>query len=465
LEHLLKFKFRQMAGRSNPNENESGRQQYYPIAVSQSSPPRTIDASEDAPQHEGQKDGAVAANIGYEPAAEEPEGGNQDCFRVVRSSKFLEIPCTINEYRKQKVRVAKQVSDQVPRRVEYTEYETRERQEPYTVKRFETAYREEDQEYTVQVPKKVKRMVKVNKKIPKTVYVDVLVEEPRFETIMIPETRNRRVKVPYQKEVVDQKYRTIKESVPVIKYRTEYDTVSKTVYEDEWRTRVVPVTKLVKKELPVYNVVRNEDCDDCTQVDGYPLSYVDIEAPVQVPPGTTSQENKKPSIDTYPPYVETHPEPTPTYQIVQPVTIPDKVDECAPAPENPPVYYPKEAKPDQVTQAPEYIPVKEPTPVTNVAECARDSNVEQKVDKWVEMQYSAPAQYDKNHDGVLDAQEREVAKAEGDLHLDRIAVVENTKDGSGVVVEEASFTQPQRQGRRRKKKKVGQRRRRRRNRR
>merc|ERR1712060_463977 len=68
------------------------------------------------------------------------------------------------------------------------------------------------------------------------------------------------------KQFVDQKYRKVKENVPVTKYRTEFDTVSKTIYEDAWRTKVVPVTKIVRKEIPVFNVVLNDDCGNCDQV-------------------------------------------------------------------------------------------------------------------------------------------------------------------------------------------------------
>jgi len=189
------------------------------------------------------------------------------CFRVVRTHKSVEIPCTRNVTRRYKVSVPKTVQERVPRRVQYTDYETRERQEPFTVKRCETAYREEDQAYTVQVPQKVTRMVKVTKKVPRTVYVDVVTEEPQESTVMVPETRTRKIKVPYQKEVVDQQYRNVKEKVPVTKYRTEYDTVSKTVMEESWRTKVVPVTKLVHKQIPVYNVVPTGNCGNCDQID------------------------------------------------------------------------------------------------------------------------------------------------------------------------------------------------------
>jgi len=192
---------------------------------------------------------------------------NEGCFRIVRSSKHVKIPCTRNVTKRYKVSVPKTVNEKVPRRVEYTDYESRQREEPYTVKRSETAYRDEDQAYTVQVPKKVTRMVKVTKKVPKTIYVDVVTTEPQEFTIYESETRNRRVKVPYQKEVEHQEYRKITEKVPVTKYRTEYDTVTKTVYEDQWGTKLVPVTKIIHKEIPVWQVVPTGDCGNCDQVD------------------------------------------------------------------------------------------------------------------------------------------------------------------------------------------------------
>jgi len=140
-----------------------------------------------------------------------------DCFRIVRSSKYMEIPCTRNEYKRYKVKVPREVTKSVPRRVQYTDYEIKSVLEPYAVKRVETAYRDQNQQYTIQVPKKVTKMVKVTKKVPKTVYVDVVSEEPHEETVMVPETRTRLIKVPYQREVVDQKYRSVQKSIPVTK--------------------------------------------------------------------------------------------------------------------------------------------------------------------------------------------------------------------------------------------------------
>merc|ERR1719285_514833 len=48
---------------------------------------------------------------------------------------------------------------------------------------------------------------------------------------------------------------TQKYQVPVKKSKVEVDNVTKTVYEAQIRSRCVPKTKMVKKQIPVYNVV------------------------------------------------------------------------------------------------------------------------------------------------------------------------------------------------------------------
>merc|ERR1719403_707393 len=69
------------------------------------------------------------------------------------------------------------------------------------------------------------------------------------------ETRERQVPVPYFVNVPETKYRTITEQVPVQKSKIQMDTVTKTVYDTQIRTRCVPETKIVTKHIPVYNVV------------------------------------------------------------------------------------------------------------------------------------------------------------------------------------------------------------------
>jgi len=48
--------------------------------------------------------------------------------------------------------------------------------------------------------------------------------------------------------------------------------------------------------------------------------------------------------------------------------------------------------------------------------------VEQKVEEWVETKYLAPAAYDSNKDGLLDAQEIDSARKDGNLHIQKTMV-------------------------------------------
>ena len=65
----------------------------------------------------------------------------------------------------------------------------------------------------------------------------------------------KQVPVPYYINVPETKYRTVTEQVPVPKTKVRMDTVTKTVYDTQVRTRCVPETKMVSKQIPVFNVV------------------------------------------------------------------------------------------------------------------------------------------------------------------------------------------------------------------
>merc|ERR1719273_205775 len=71
----------------------------------------------------------------------------------------------------------------------------------------------------------------------------------------VMETRDRQVPVPYYVQVPETKYRTVTEQVPVQKSKVEMDKVVKTVYDTQVRTRCVPQTKMVTKQIPVFRVV------------------------------------------------------------------------------------------------------------------------------------------------------------------------------------------------------------------
>jgi len=203
-----------------------------------------------------------------------------DCVQVVRNFKSVQVPCTRNTYKQYTVKVPRQVTEQVPRTVNYTDYESRSKQVPYTVNRQEKRTRMETQKYTVPVTVTNTRMVPVTKKVPKTVYVDVTQNVPQNYTTTTMQTRERQVPVPYYVNVPETKYRTITEQVPVTKTKVQMDTVTKTVYDTQVRTRCSPETKMVTKQIPVFNVVArpappcppNADCggdvtDDFNRID------------------------------------------------------------------------------------------------------------------------------------------------------------------------------------------------------
>jgi len=179
----------------------------------------------------------------------------EDCVKVVRNMKTVQVPCTRNTYKQYTVKIPRQVSHQVPRTISYTDYESRSKQVPYIVNRSEKRTRMETQKYTVPVTITKTRMVPVTKKVPKTVYVDVTTQVPQNYTTTTMQTRERQVPVPYFVNVPETKYRTVTEQVPVPKTKVRMDTVTKTVYDTRVRTRCVPETKMVSKQIPVFNVV------------------------------------------------------------------------------------------------------------------------------------------------------------------------------------------------------------------
>jgi len=178
-----------------------------------------------------------------------------DCVQVVRNYKSVQVPCTRNTYKQYTVKVPRQVTEQVPRTVNYTDYESRSKQVPYTVNRSEKRTRMETQKYTVPVTTTNTRMVPVTKKVPKTIYVDVTQNVPQKYTTTTMQTRERQVPVPYYVNVPETKYRTVTEQVPVQRTKVEMDTVKKTVFDTQVRTRCTPETKMVSKQIPVYNIV------------------------------------------------------------------------------------------------------------------------------------------------------------------------------------------------------------------
>jgi len=180
---------------------------------------------------------------------------SDNCVQVIRNMKTVQVPCTRNSCKQYTVKIPRQVSEQVPRTVHYTDYESRSKQIPYTVNRQEQRTRMETQKYQVPVTSTNTRMVPVTKKVPKTIYVDVTTNVPQQYTTTTMHTRERQVPVPYYVNVPETKYRTVTEQVPIQKSKVEMDTINKTVYDSQVRTRCIPEAKMITKQIPVYSVV------------------------------------------------------------------------------------------------------------------------------------------------------------------------------------------------------------------
>jgi len=132
--------------------------------------------------------------------------------------------------------------------------------------------RMDTQKYQVSVTTFHSRMVPVTKKVPKTVYVDITTQVPQNYKTTTLQTRERQVPVPYFVNIPETKCRTVTYQVPVQRTRVQMDTVTKTVFDTQMRTGCVPETKIVTKQIPVYNVVARPappcppgaDCGDGT---------------------------------------------------------------------------------------------------------------------------------------------------------------------------------------------------------
>merc|ERR1719499_2278921 len=63
------------------------------------------------------------------------DGDCEDCVQVVKTTKRVRVPCHRNTYKSYTVKVPRQVTEQVERKVNYTDYESRQKQVPYTINR------------------------------------------------------------------------------------------------------------------------------------------------------------------------------------------------------------------------------------------------------------------------------------------------------------------------------------------
>merc|ERR1719204_1457601 len=197
-------------------------------------------------------------------ATDEAEWQNAVDLKV--STQKVTVPCTRNTYKQYTVKVPRTVREKIPRSVKYVDMEKRTKTVPYTVNRTETRYRNTVQTYKVPVPQQVTKMVSVKSKEPRTIMVDVVKQVPRTEQKITMVTKSKNVRVPYAVNLKETKYNTVTEQVPVNKSKVVVEDRVRTVYDTQVRTRCVPVTKMVTKQIPVYTVVaKNATCPPNTE--------------------------------------------------------------------------------------------------------------------------------------------------------------------------------------------------------
>merc|ERR1719182_405733 len=179
----------------------------------------------------------------------------QNAVDLKVSTQKVTVPCTRNTYKQYTVKVPRVVREKVPRTVKYVDMEKRTKTVPYTVNRTETRYRNTMQNYQAPVTQRVTKMVSVKSKEPRTIMVDVVKQVPKTEMKTTMVNKQKSVRVPFQVNLKETKFSTVTEQVPVNKQKVVVEDRVRTVFDTQVRTRCVPVTKMVTKQIPVYTVV------------------------------------------------------------------------------------------------------------------------------------------------------------------------------------------------------------------
>lgn len=178
-----------------------------------------------------------------------------ECFDIVKSSKTIAIPCSTNILEAYTVNVPKTRTIQVNKQVPYIDWETRVKQLPYQYFERQTVVRNVPTCRTIPILKNVCTTIPVkrgllrglfagrpsyvNKTCPRTVYITKTCWEPRQFCQSIPRTGVRwaQENVPVQKFKIQTEFKHMTEHVPEVRYRSR------------------KVKKVVRKTVPVYNLV------------------------------------------------------------------------------------------------------------------------------------------------------------------------------------------------------------------
>jgi len=192
---------------------------------------------------------------------------SDDCVEISKHSETDQVKCIRNTDKQYTVKVPCEVTEKVPRTVQYTDIEGRQKQVPYIDYRLERSTHKETQKYQVPIATTHTKIIPARENAPKTVYINITTQVPRSYRRTMMQTREIQGPVPCYVNAPETRFWTVTEQVPVQKGMVYMDSVVNTVYDTQVRTRLVPETQIVTKQIPVKNVVTKSVSSCPTGVD------------------------------------------------------------------------------------------------------------------------------------------------------------------------------------------------------
>jgi len=180
---------------------------------------------------------------------------SDDCVEITKHSETDQVKCIKNTDKQYTVKVPCEITEKVPRTVQYTDIEGRQKQAPYIDTRSERGTHMETQKYQVPIATTHTKITPVRQNVPKTVYINITTQIPRSYRRTMMQTREIQGTVPCYVRAPETRFWTVTEQVPVQEGMVYMNSMVNTVYDTQVRTRLVPETKIVTKQIPVKDVV------------------------------------------------------------------------------------------------------------------------------------------------------------------------------------------------------------------
>lgn len=179
-----------------------------------------------------------------------------DCVKMVTTYKKVTTPCVRNVTEVKQIRVPRDETYVVSRKVPYTDYEVRTTQVPDV--RYKKITCCKKQKKCVKVPVGGKRgckMVPYTEMIPQTRMVPVTRYRPVTKQKMVTVDKPVRVNKIVTEMEPYQDTQTVRYQIPTTKYRTEMQTRTKTVMDKRTTMECRPVTRIVTTRVPEVTLV------------------------------------------------------------------------------------------------------------------------------------------------------------------------------------------------------------------